>query len=149
MENKHSQSIPQEKIDEALGLVDQAYNILSSYLLSLTDDERQTIPKMGNKTLSFVEKTGKLAALNPQYCPSFFNLEDFRIDLNDALALGGIISRAKQLERALEDTQMVSGSEAYVQAGVVYQNIKLAAKKNQPGAKVLYDELRQSHPSAK
>ncbi|MDR1864098.1 MAG: hypothetical protein LBR08_00835 [Bacteroidales bacterium] len=149
MENRHQQSIPAATVAEALSYIDRASEILRPYLLSLTATDRQNIPKLGNKYLSFVEKTGAIAELNPQYCPPFFDLAEFKIDLADAMALQGLLSRVQQLARGIEDTAMTAGSEAYSQALLPYQTIKLAAKNNRPGAKVLYDELAESYPSGK
>jgi hypothetical protein len=146
MENKHDRAIPQETLAEAMQLINQAYERLKLYMLSLTAEGRVSLPKMGNKLFSFVEKAGKLAELNPEYRPSFFDPEEFHIDLADAVALQGVLSRVQQLDRAIEDTMMVAGSEAYIQALAAYGAVKLAARNNLPGAKVICDELAESYP---
>jgi DNA relaxase NicK len=56
MENKHLVSIPQDVLAQAQSYIDSANAVLAPYLLPLTPSERRDLPKMGDKTLSFVEK---------------------------------------------------------------------------------------------
>ncbi|MDR3350575.1 MAG: hypothetical protein LBN98_02860, partial [Prevotellaceae bacterium] len=56
MKEKHVIQIPPEVLIQVQSLVDTAINLLSPYVLPLTPEERRDLPKMGNKTLSFVEK---------------------------------------------------------------------------------------------
>jgi len=43
----------------------------------------------------------------------------------------------------LPDTEMLSGSEAYVAALTYYNSVKQAAKMNVPSAKAIYEDLRK------
>ncbi|MDR1866596.1 MAG: hypothetical protein LBR08_13635 [Bacteroidales bacterium] len=148
MENRHQQAVPADSLAEVLHHINTAKEILKPYLLSLTAKDRINMPKMGDKLFSFVRKTGEIAGLNPQFCPSFFDREAFRNDLTDAVALQDVFISIQQLSRGVEDTIMIAGSEAYLQALTVYNSIRMAAKNNQAGAKVLYDELAESYPMA-
>ncbi|MDR2121366.1 MAG: hypothetical protein LBP64_10925, partial [Tannerella sp.] len=61
--------------------IDSAISLLAPYVLPLTPKERHDVPKMGNKTLSFVEKALEYARRYPQLCPSYLNIKDFDIDM--------------------------------------------------------------------
>jgi hypothetical protein len=141
--NIHNQSIPKEVIEQALGKVDEAIGILDSSLHTLTPDDRHKLLKMGDKSLAFVEKTSELASTNPQFCPSYLNIDDLNIDLADAVNLRTLENRLQQFFRRVEDTGMIAGSEAFVQALSYYNSVKQAAHDNIPGAQSLFEELKK------
>jgi hypothetical protein len=141
--NVHNSNVPKEIIDQALGKVNEAAASLDGYLYPLTSDDRQSVLKMGDKSLPFVEKTSELAKANPQFCPSYFNLDDLNIDLADVVNLRVLLNRLQQLTREVEDTIMLAGSEAYTQALSFYNAVKQAARDNVPGAEILLEELQK------
>ncbi|MDR1600960.1 MAG: hypothetical protein LBS42_00840 [Tannerella sp.] len=143
MSNIHSQTIPKELIDQFLNKLDEAMKPLRPYLNPLTTDARRTILKMGDKSLALVEKTGELAAINPQFCPSYFNLSELNVDLADAVNLRVAVSRLEQITREVEDTVMLAGNEAFTQALTFYNAVKQAARDNVAGAQPVYDELKK------
>jgi hypothetical protein len=49
----------------------------------------------------------------------------------------------------VEDTIMVAGSEAYHAALAVYHNVQTAAKQDIPGAKAIYEDLKNRFPGGK
>jgi hypothetical protein len=44
--NKHNQAIPSEVLDQAQAKIVELANLLKPYLIALTPDERQEIPKI-------------------------------------------------------------------------------------------------------
>jgi hypothetical protein len=143
MEDKHSKSIAQETLDAALQKFNEGYELLHPLLLQLSQEERQTLFKMGDKSLAFVEKAEELAKTNPQFCPSYFDAEALRIDLSDAVKLRPIVNRLQQIQRDVEDTMMVSGNEAITQALSFYSVVKHAAHDKISGALAVYTELKK------
>jgi hypothetical protein len=141
--NIHNQSIPQDKLEETLRKIDEASNILRQYLHTLTVEDRQTIFKMGDKSLAFVEKTSELAGSNPQFCPPYFSLAKLHIDLDDATGLRTLSNRLQQFSREIDDTMMLAGHEALTQSLTFYNAVKQAARDNIPGAQPLFDELKK------
>ncbi|MDR2120415.1 MAG: hypothetical protein LBP64_06025, partial [Tannerella sp.] len=81
MEENHVIPIPPEVLAQAQANIDSAISLLAPYVLPLTPKERHDVPKMGNKTLSFVEKALEYARRYPQLCPSYLNIKDFDIDM--------------------------------------------------------------------
>jgi hypothetical protein len=55
-ENRHIQLIPSTILTQAQAKIDEAKTLLAPYLLALTPVERHELPKMGDKTIAFVEK---------------------------------------------------------------------------------------------
>jgi energy-converting hydrogenase Eha subunit F len=149
MEDKHVIPIPPAVLADAQSLIDEANAILSPYLLPLTPAERHNMAKMGDKTLSFVEKAQDYAHQYPQFCPSYLNVAAFDTDMTDATGLRTVHITAKQLSDNIDDTVMVAGSEAYQAALTFYNAVKAAAVQDIPGAKEVYNDLKARFPSIK
>lgn len=149
MKNNHSISIPGEVVDQVNTKVDEIYELLKAYLITLTKEERRTILKMGEKALSFVSNANNLSKEHPELLPSFVAQEDFDIDVADATSLLPLENNLTALSSLINDTAMLAGSEAYNSALLFYNNVKLAAKNNVPGAKEVYDELKTQFPRRK
>ncbi|GHU23967.1 hypothetical protein FACS1894172_16400 [Spirochaetia bacterium] len=147
--NKHSQAIPIEVLTEVQTKIDEASTLLKPYLIALTPKERQKLPKMGSKTLSFVEKALDFSKQNQIFNPSYLDIDAFSIDFNDAHELWALVNSVEQLYANLDDTEMVAGSEAFQAALLFYNSVKLAAAQDVPGAKTIYDELKNRFPRGK
>ena len=57
MTNSHTQSIPQNVLDEVKQKISESIALLNPYIVSLTPEERSDLAKLGDKTLAFVEKS--------------------------------------------------------------------------------------------
>ena len=119
------------------------------FLVNLTPQERQTLPKMGNATQSFVSKAREIASNNPQFVPAYVDLAAMQRDYDLAARLQGIEMQLASLLEKVSDTNLAAGSEAFVTALTLYNSIKAAAKVNVPGANALVNELgeRFAQPS--
>jgi hypothetical protein len=149
MDNKHVTPIPPEVLAQAQANIDAANAVLAPYLLPLTPAERHDLPKMGDKTLSFVEKAQDYTHHYPQLCPSYLNVAEFDVDMTDATKLRTVHIAAKQLSDDIDDTVMIAGSEAYQAALVFYNAVKFAAAQDIPGAKEVYVDLKARFPRVK
>jgi hypothetical protein len=148
-ENTHVQAIPQDVLTQAQTKIQEVLTLLSPYLLALTPAERQGMPKMGEKTISFVEKAYDFARQNPNLAPPYLEMGAFGTDFTDAHGLWSIHNLVMQLEEGIGDTEMTAGSEAYQAALVFYKSVKMAAAQDIPGAKAVYEELKTRFPSGK
>jgi hypothetical protein len=144
--NQHTQAIPSTVLVQAQAKIDEARAILAPYLLALTPTERQTLPKMGERTIAFVEKAYDFARQNPGLAPPYLGLESFGVDFADAHGLWTLLNTVQQLKEAVDDTEMAAGSEAYQAALVFYHSAKAAAAQDVPGAKAVYEELKIRFP---
>jgi hypothetical protein len=148
-ENQHVQAIPSTVLTQAQTKIDEAAALLAPYMLALTPAERHELPKMGEKTIGFVEKAYDFAQKNPNLVPPFLEVAAFGVDFGDAHGLWTLLNTVQQLEQSIDDTEMVAGSEAYQAALVFYKSVKMAAAQDVPGAKAVYDELKTRFPSGK
>jgi len=140
-ENRISVKITAEdktKIDNAIKIIE---NTLKPYLTALTSDERHSLPKAADKTVAFLNKTKEFMESNPDLTPSFIDKQEYIVDLIATEELHEYYTVLNQVTSMLNDSMMLSASEAYVAALSYYGNAKHAAKMNISGAKEVYEEL--------
>ena len=147
-DSQHTQVIPSTVLAQAQTKIDEARALLAPYILALTPAERQALPKMGEKTIGFVEKAFDYARQNPNLVPPYLSLDAFGVDFSDAHGLWTLLNSIRQLEEGIDDTEMIAGSEAYQAALVFYHSVKTATAQDIPGAKAVYEELKTRFPQS-
>ncbi len=135
-------AIPPEVIAQALDLSNQITTLLTPYMEALTPDEKHGILKMGDKTIAFVSKALSYAESAPQFAPGYMNTKDLNDDVAAVSGLTSIEQPLKNLVTQLDDTITIAGSEAYTVALMYYNSVKEGARRNMPGAKAIYDDLK-------
>ena len=141
-ENQVSIQISPADLKTVLEAAKLIETVLKPYLIALTPDERKKKAKMGDKTVTFVEKTTEYAVTNPEFAPSFLNVEDLLIDFKAVGDLTQIIRPLEQLVSKLGDTILLSGSEALMGGLMYYSSVKQANKSNIPNAKTIFEDLK-------
>lgn len=130
----------QQTIKDAAGTLKKTLN---PYLVALSNEQRQTIPKMGDGTQPFVRKTLAYAESNPEFAPPYMDLPELKKDMDVVRQLTPVLRTLEQLVSNLNDTLMLAGSESFVTSLSYYHTVKIAAKMNIPGAKSIYEDLRE------
>jgi hypothetical protein len=146
MANEFAQTIPAAVLQQVQQHLDAIKTLFAPYLISLTPEERKTMPRMADKTVAFVTKTADYAASTPAFVPPFVDLAELTQDAAGVAALTPLRQQLEQLALDTDSTVMVAGSEAYATALTVYANIKFMAKNKQPGAQAAYDDLSVRFP---
>lgn len=141
IKNVVSVQIPTDRLTEIQNHISQLHTLLEEYLVALSADQRRDLPKMSDKTMPFVDKALEYGKANPEFVPAYLNMNEFEIDLKAVNDLKTLLNPLSQLCRNLEDTTILSGSEAYQSALTYYNNVKQAAKMNVPSAKNIADDL--------
>jgi hypothetical protein len=142
-DNSVAIQIPEADVAEINAAIETLKTKLQPYLIALTPEERRTLPKMSDKTIPFVDKALDYAENSPQFAPQYMNVPEMKVDVSAVHTLTGFFRPLEQLISGLDDTIMLSGSEAYVAALSYYNSVKLAAKMNIPDAKPIYDDLKE------
>ncbi len=145
--NSVSLKISQADWDKIQQAIQSLQSILQPHLVTLSSTERSQMPRMADKTVAFVQKSLDYAKTTPQLNPPYLNLTEMAIDIEAVSQLKQILNPLLQLIQPLEDTIVLSGSEAYSAALMYYGAIKEANKHNVLGAKVIYEDLAQRFPS--
>ena len=145
--NQISQELTATELSSALSIIQNAIDVLTPHMATLTAEERKEIAKMSDKTVAFVTKTVNYCNTNPEFTPSYLSLDELKKDLNLVNVLKQLLDKATQLCQALEDTTMLAGSEAYLAALMYYNSVKGAAKQGVMSAEPIYNDLAERFPS--
>jgi hypothetical protein len=142
-QNQISIEIPQTVITDVMQKLQECKAALAPYLQGLTAEERQSLFKMGNKTVATVQKTKSYVETNPEFVPAYMNKVEFLKDEAVVSQLSPIANLASQLAIDVEDTVMLSGSEALQMAMLYYGQVKEAQSRGIPTAKPIYEDLKE------
>lgn len=93
-------------------------------LVTLTSEERASLPKMGESTIDFVLEHLDEAEKNPDLVPKNVNLHEIEKDVELIRAIYKILTPLKSLEKKLMDSALLAGSEAYLPSIAIYNAIK-------------------------
>lgn len=140
-ENRISLNIPQADIDAINLAIQTLADKLQPLLIALEVEDRQSLAKMKDKSVPFIEKIVQYVETNPEFVPVFLNTDEMGKDFNAFTILNGFLRPLTQITRNLEDTAMLCGSEAYLAGLVYYSSVKQAAKINVPKAQAVADDL--------
>ncbi len=140
--NRVNEVIPQAVLDEVTAKLNDCRLVLAPYLLGLTEQERQNLFKMGDKTVATVQKVLSYVKTNPEFAPSYMQTTEFEKDVTVASELTPLHNVALQLASDMDDTRMLAGSEALAEALIYYGSVREASKRGIPQAKPIYDDLR-------
>lgn len=130
--------------DEAMQKITEGHRLISENLpklFTLTPEERQTLPKMGDKTVAFVNKALGYARQNPQIVPAYLNMEEFAKDVEAVNKLFVVAAPLLKMAEEIDDTVLMAGSEAYAAALAFYTSLKAAIGAGESGLKYIYDDL--------
>ncbi|PMB51257.1 hypothetical protein CEN39_16260 [Fischerella thermalis CCMEE 5201] len=118
------------------------------FLITLSNEERRKLVKMGDKSLAFVNNSLTAAQSNRDILPPSFDLEEFVRDYQLANSLTEVLLGLRQLTEQVDDTLLAVGSEAMSSSLTVYDYVKTAAKKT-PGLKTLAEQLGERFKAIK
>jgi hypothetical protein len=144
--NRISLDIPAEDmqaVEAAIATIEQK---LLPHLVELNPDDRHLLPKMGPKTVDFVSKALDVTTAEEAFKPAFVDLDEFARDLAAVGILRKLQHPLAKIADMIDDSLLLSGSEAYAAALACYQSIKSAARLNMPGAMVAATDLAARFP---
>ncbi|MGN6527288.1 MAG: hypothetical protein ACTHL8_12955 [Burkholderiaceae bacterium] len=134
LSNRISLQIPAADMEAILAALRTLQEKLKPHLIDLGTENRRLLPRMGAKAVDFVARTLSQARANPHLKPTFVDIDEFSRDLAAVGVLRELQQPLAQLTDMVNDSVLMSGSEAYAAALACYQSFKAAAKLNQPGA---------------
>lgn len=142
-ENRISLHISDDDLLEITNAVQILQSKLRPYLINLSGEERMSLAKMGDRNIAFIEKCKEYIEQNPELTPNYISFEEMQVDLDAVEILRKLNNPVAQISAAINDTMMLSGSEAYMAALAYYYHVKGAARMKMPGAQTIYDELKK------
>jgi len=145
-QNLVSFSIPEADMAEITAAIGTLKSKLLPALRVLSPDEKGGLAKMGDKTVSFVQKSLEHCTANPELAPQFLDVTEFASDVRAVESLRGIYGPMSQITDALGDTMILAGSDAYAAALVFYNSVRTAQKSNVVKAGTIFDDLSTRFP---
>jgi hypothetical protein len=112
------------------------------FLIGLTKEERSSLPAIDVNNKAFTEDAINIGVNNASLFPAYLSVANMQNDLTLFSQMDEILFIAKQLVEKIEDTQLLSGSEAYTNGLMLYKLIGASADAGVPGADTLYDQLK-------
>lgn len=119
---------------------------LEPFLINLTVQERQALPKIGDATLAFHQKCVAYRASRPDLIPSFTNVLELAKDLKLVADLQPCFTDLAPLCEGLEDTISLAFTDAYLADLSFYASVKQAARRGVAGTDTIYNDLKQRFP---
>ncbi|QHN65687.1 hypothetical protein [Bergeyella cardium] len=139
--NQISATISDQTLAQIETKISEIRQLLSPYLVNLTPEERTKLPKMSDKSVSFVSKVMEYIKTNPDLIPPMMDKEEMEKDFKLNQSLQPVFKILKQLSENVSETLMLTGHEAYAQALLYYATVKMAAKTGSPDAKTIQEDL--------
>ncbi len=147
--NRLSGEITPDNLERIKNFLSEISTILQPVVQGLSNEERQVLPKMKDKTIPFGEKVVSYCDSNPEFAPNFLDKVELKKDLSLAKALKPIWDAVSVLYSDIDDTMMLAGSEAYEGSLFYYHSVKYAAKKGNVAAKPIIEDLAKRFPGPK
>lgn len=141
--NLVSFKIPEKDLNEVSAAIAVLREKLLPGLISLKPEERKQLPKMGDKSVAFVQKALEYCRSNPDIVPPFLDVDALQTDVKAVETFRNIYQPLLQIADALNDTMLLTGSEAYTGALIYYGAAKTAARARITGAKTISQELSE------
>lgn len=100
------------------------------FTVSLTNDERQKLRKIGPHRIGYVTEVNLASNANQSALAKGFQLDEYNSDIALFNNLAEIRSLLRPLYDAIDNTLMALGSEVMAQSDRAYDYLKVAAKKD-------------------
>jgi len=144
--NLFALNIPQSDVPEILGAITVLKTKLMPHLKSLIPQDRRELPKMGDKTMGFVQKSYEYSTRHPEFAPPYLDVAALEVDVKAVELLRELSMGIEPINDALNDSLTLAGSEAYQGALLYYGSVKAAAKLHSQGAEAIYNDLSARFP---
>lgn len=122
--NLISTTISQKEIDEILKAIERINNLLPQ-LITLSNEEKAALPKVSFSNIDFVNEVLDMAEENPDQVPDTINIPEIRKDIELIESITKILRPLKQLEKKLEDSALLAGSEAYIPSLAIFNSMRM------------------------
>ena len=133
--------IPETDVIAIKAAIETLRSTLLPHLKTLATKDRRKLLKMGDKTVAFVQKSFEYGKQYKNLVPGFLEMKAFEADIAAITQMQEMSRALAPLCEALDDSLMLSGSEAFQGALMFYQNVKGAAKAKDPDAKLILADL--------
>ena len=143
---RKGQKIPQKLLLAASLKMDELAKLLEPSLVSLSSAERKALGKTGAESIEFLELSYGISLGNPELFPPFLKLSSFEEKFISAYELSRLLNKIDNLRNGVCDTKDLIGNHAMENALAFYNTVRIAARRDIPGAGLIYEELKAAFP---
>ena len=140
--------IPPEVLNRARQILDEVIRILEPHFVILTPSERLFYRKTCSGLIKFLELSHELAVESPGLFPTFIKTEVFQEEYFTTHELLILVNKINRLSEYVNDAERLSENRTMEIALAFYETVKIAARRDIPGARIVFDELKLAYPSA-
>lgn len=130
--------------------ITEAQNVILSILegkaISLQPYERQMYGRVKYEKEVFIDNNKTEMDANAQLVPDWIDKRAFDQDYTAHKVLKPLIDRQEKILHLMQDTNLLLGYDLDTAANGFYNYVKMAAKNNVPGARTIYENLKQQYP---
>lgn len=148
-ENRISISLSEADVAEIAEAIATLSAKFQPFLIALEANDKKALAKIGEKSLSFVDKSVQYAANNPEFLPNFIDSAELKKDYEAYSVLNGFLRPLAQIVKNLDDTATLCGSEAIQACFTYYNSVRQAKKMGVPNASAIYEDLSQRFEAQK
>jgi hypothetical protein len=116
------------------------------FLVTLSAQERQALPRLGPKSVGFDEKCVTYMANRPQFVPGFVDPSEVQKDRALRAQMLKFAAELETLAGSVDDTLQLVASEVWMADLAYYQSVREAAHRGRDGAQDVCDDLRTRFP---
>lgn len=110
----------QKAVKDALALIREKM----PFLISLPKKKRMSLPKLGPKSMKFVQDSYMTTTNFPQAFPSLFNIDKFQKDVEFYMVLHELKMLADTIHEKIDSTHMAVGHEVMNSSLSVFKYVK-------------------------
>ncbi len=111
------------------------------FRIKLTPQQRQGMITVGDRRISFLDKSHRYAQRHADLLPPYRSIQDFDRVVFDFEELQRVLDRVNTLQEGLNDTLKQIGSNAFAFALVFYDSVGKASEGGVPGTELIYKDL--------
>jgi hypothetical protein len=126
---KISARLSAEAKQEIIKRIEEINNYLP-FLVGIDSNERMSMRKMGQKSLSYLLECERSARMFPDVLPPTVDVEEMHKDISLHRDLSDIKVYLGKLLEGIDNTIMAAGSDAMVTADSIYDYFKIAGLQN-------------------
>jgi hypothetical protein len=148
-QNDASIVIPAEAEADILATIELLRTKLAPFTRSLTDDERASYFKLGDKRAAFDQKCDNFMHQRPDTVPPTVNVPEYDKDGAARACFLRIDAKLAEINTPVTDTLIVIGADRMDANTAYYHYLPLAADAGVAGADGLHAELKATYPGGR
>jgi len=132
--------LPVEAEEQAVQMIRSA-EALFPFLTGVDPNTKKRFPKMGKKSLDFVERSLMHARENRNLVPPFVDIDQFERDYRLMIQMRRVLSMSESFTSKLKHTYFLISAEAFSSAREFYNAVKRAARSGVLGSDTIKIDL--------